>query len=68
MDENLKNVPLLTETDFAKAVCLAPVTIRKKRGRGEISFYRFGRAIRYSWAMVEEFKQRHKQVAAIKKS
>jgi hypothetical protein len=51
--------PLITEKEFARAVGLAPVTIRKRRGQGDLSFYRFGRAIRYSLAMVEEFKRKN---------
>jgi hypothetical protein len=57
--------PLMTEKEFAKAVGLAAVTIRKRRGQGDLSFYRFGRAIRYSWEMVEDFKQKHKYGAAV---
>ena len=58
MNEGI-DFPLLTEKEFAAAVKLAPITIRKRRGQGELSFYRFGRAIRYSWAMVEEFKRKN---------
>lgn len=53
-------MPLLTEKDFAKAVNLAAVTIRKRRSQGKLPHYRFGRAVRYSWAMVEEFKNKHR--------
>jgi excisionase family DNA binding protein len=63
MNDSL-DFPLLNEKEFAKAVGLAPVTIRKRRRQGELSFYRFGRAIRYSRAMVEEFKRKHEWSAA----
>lgn len=61
-NENL-DFQLLTEKQFAEAVGLAPVTIRKRRGQGELPFYRFGRAIRYSWVMVEDFKRKNKHSA-----
>lgn len=61
MANEFLDFPLITEKDFAKAVGLAPVTIRKRRERGELSFYRFGRAIRYSRPMVEEFKRKNIQ-------
>lgn len=47
--------PLMSEKEFARAVGLAPVTVRMKRTRGEIPHYRFGRAIRYSREMVEDY-------------
>jgi hypothetical protein len=59
MTNEFLDFPLITEKDFAKAVGLAPVTIRKRRGQGELSFYRFGRAVRYSRAMVEDFKRKN---------
>lgn len=61
--EQVKNAQLLTEPEFAKVVGLAPVTIRKKRAEGEIPFYRFGRSIRYSWEMVNDYIEKHKRTA-----
>jgi excisionase family DNA binding protein len=54
-----RHFPLITENEFAKAVGLAAITIRKRRGKGELPFYRFGRAVRYSRAMVEDFKRKN---------
>jgi hypothetical protein len=59
MEEIIRTMPLLTESAFARAVGLAAITIRKKRYRGELSFYHFGRSVRYSWSQVEDFKSRH---------
>lgn len=59
MANEVSESPLMTEKEFGQAVGLAAVTIRKRRERGELSFYRFGRAIRYSLAMVEEFKRKN---------
>jgi hypothetical protein len=59
MTREILDYPLLTEKDFARAVSLAPVTIRKYRGLGLLPFYRFGRAVRYSWKMVEQFKRKN---------
>jgi hypothetical protein len=64
MVNQVLDLPLITEKEFARAVGLAPVTIRKRRGRGDLSFYRFGRAIRYSRAMVEDFKRKNLHNAA----
>jgi Helix-turn-helix domain len=61
MTDEMVDVSLLTEKDFAKAVNLAPITIRKRRSKGLLPHYRFGRSVRYSWAMVEEFKERHRR-------
>lgn len=65
MTGTISNFPLLTEKDFAKAVNLAPITIRKRRAEGQLPYYRFGRSIRYSWEMVEDFKQKNKHGAAV---
>jgi hypothetical protein len=59
MTQEILDYPLLTEKQFARAVNLAPVTIRKYRGLGLLPHYRFGRAVRYSWSMVERFKQKN---------
>jgi excisionase family DNA binding protein len=47
--------PLMTEKEFARAVGLAPVTIRMKRSRGELAHYKLGRAVRYSREQLEQF-------------
>jgi hypothetical protein len=63
MSEEILSSPLLTEKEFAGVVRLAPVTIRKRRSQGLLPHYRFGRAVRYSWEMVEDFKRKNKHRA-----
>jgi excisionase family DNA binding protein len=50
-----EDMPLLTKKEFARAVGLALITIRKKRTQGLIPHFRFGRAVRFSRGQLEEF-------------
>lgn len=50
-----EDLPLMTEKEFSRAVGLAEISIRKKRSKGLIPHFRFGRAVRYSRAQLEEF-------------
>jgi excisionase family DNA binding protein len=54
------DLKLLDEAAAAQALGLKPRMLRDRRRRGEISFRRIGRLIRYARADLEEFVERSK--------
>ena len=64
MAENVVDLRLLDEGEAAEVLGLKPRFLRELRGRGEITFRKVGRYVRYGREDLEEFRERCRQERA----
>ena len=58
-------IALLTEDEAAERLKLCTKTLRKARQRGELSFVRFGRNVRYSESDLAQYIERSRECPSI---